>query len=238
MKISYIITTYNRLETLIYHLYSIRLQDYACDKLEVIVCDDGSNDGTIDFCTKSKLVDIYCNTNSYNKATPAKARNMGIDLATGDLLIFADDDCLPHHSLIDNYSYTKKGTCSVGYRSSLKSVLAVRSGQESEHIKKEGGRPVQYFDRWVNNNFIWHHFASGSFAIWCKDIAEVRFDEEFEGYGYEDRHFAWLLNKKGITFDYVFSAMIYHCKHAKKNRMEEREEEKERNKQLFLKKTK
>ena len=236
MKISYIILTHNRLETLIYHLQSIRMQDYLCEHLEVIVADDGSIDGTQKYCESSKFVDIYVNTGNTDKATPAQARNMGIAKATGDLLIFADDDCLPHPLLITEYQKTQRGVCAVGYRSSIKDRLAFQLSMFSPYKDIEAGRPQEYYKRAMQNAFIWHHFSSGSFAIYRNDLKDVRFDDDFEGYGYEDRHFAFLLKQKGIRFEFLFTAIIYHDHAAKQQDPEQKEKGRLKNKELMLKK--
>jgi len=236
MKISYIILTNNRLDTLIYHLQSIRMQDYLCDKLEVIVADDGSTDGTEKYCIESKFVDKLINTENINKATPAKARNLGIKMATGDLLVFADDDCLPHPLLLQEYQKTKRGICSVGYRSSLKDRLAFHPTLFNPQCHLEAGRPQEYYKRAINNAFIWHHFSSGSFAIWKDDLKDVRFDEEFEGYGYEDRYFAKQLADQGIKFDFLYTAIIYHTRHAKQQDPKIKNEGMIKNKELLMKK--
>jgi glycosyltransferase involved in cell wall biosynthesis len=236
MKISYIILTHNRLETLIYHVKSIRLQDYLCDKLEVIVADDGSTDGTREYCEKSKFVDIYVNTGNEEKATPARARNIGMEKATGDLLVFADDDCLPHPLILQEYQKTKQGICSVGYRSSLKDRLGFHPVLFNPQCHLEAGRPQEYYKRAVNNAFIWHHFSSGSFAIRKEDLKGVKFDEEFEGYGYEDRYFAKQLADQGIKFEFLYTAIIYHDHSASQQDPEKKEKERIKNKEMFLKK--
>jgi glycosyltransferase involved in cell wall biosynthesis len=236
MKISYIILTHNRIDTLIYHLQSIRLQDYLCDKLEVIVADDGSNDGTKEYCEKSKFVDIYVNTENTKSATPARARNLGIEKASGDLLIFADDDCLPHPLLLFEYQKTKQGFCSVGYRSSSKDRLGFQLALFNPAKDIEAGRPQEYYKRLISQAFIWHHFSSGSFAIYKNDLNGVRFDEEFEGYGYEDRYFAYQLKDVGVRFDFLYTAIIYHTKHANQQDPAEKEKNRQKNRELLLKK--
>ena len=239
MKISYIILTYNRWDTLMYHIRSIKLQDYLCEKLEIIVADDGSIDwNTDELCMRNGVLVKYINTESYSKATPAKARNMGIAAATGDLLIFADDDCLPHPMLLKEYQKTKKGTCAVGYRSILKDRLAINIDNFIPERDLEGGRPQLYWQRAKDNGFIWHHFASGSFAIWRDDLGDTRFDEDFEGYGMEDRHFAWLLDKKGIKFEYMPTAIIYHDNGAGNRPREQKDKELEINKKMYYEKIK
>ena len=234
MKISYIITTFNRAETLEKHLKLIH--DQNCEDLEIIVADDGSGDSTKIMCerfVKNGFISKYVNTQSFNQATPSKARNMGIEMATGDLLIFADDDCMPHRKLIDQYKKTKAGYCAVGYRSSLPESLQKDVENFDPEKDLEIGRPQLYWQRVKNNSFIWHHFSSGSFAIWRKDLGEVRFDEDFVGYGLEDRHFAWLLDKAGVKFEFLYTAIIYHDHKVPNRPRSQKDEELQINKKMF-----
>jgi GT2 family glycosyltransferase len=239
MKISYIILTCNRWDTLMYHIRSIRLQDYLCNDLEIIVADDGSIDwNTDELCWRNGTIVKYVNTESYNKSTPAKARNMGINVATGDLLIFADDDCLPHPLLLQEYQKLERGKCGVGYRSSLKDRLAIDLSRFDYLKDIEAGNPTAYFQRQQNGVFGYIHFASGSFAIWREDLGDVRFDEEFEGYGYEDRHFAFLLHQKGITFEFMPKAIIYHDNRAGNRLREQKDSERLINREIYDRKIK
>jgi predicted 3-demethylubiquinone-9 3-methyltransferase (glyoxalase superfamily) len=67
-------------------------------------------------------------------------------------------------------------------------------------------------------------------------LGAVRFDEEFVGYGLEDRHFAWLLDKVGISFEFLYTAIIYHD-HAAPNRpRSQKDEELQINKKMFYEK--
>lgn len=65
---------------------------------EIIIVDDGSNDGTIDRLQKYKdRVEIF----KQNHAGPVKARNLGIRHARGEYIVsFDHDDILLPHSLI------------------------------------------------------------------------------------------------------------------------------------------
>jgi glycosyltransferase involved in cell wall biosynthesis len=233
MKISYIITTFNRYDTLIKHLKSPLFKLYPLELLEIIVADDGTHYTEEQMATIQELTDKFASTGNFDKATPSQARNLGIKAATGDLLIFADDDCLPHPQLIEEYKKTKKGYCSVGYRSSLPESLQKDVKNFDPEKDLEEGRPKLYWERVKNNNFIWHHFSSGSFALWREDLGAVRFDEDFVGYGLEDRHFGWLLAGEGIKFEFLYTAIIYHD-HAAPNRpRSQKDEELQINKKMF-----
>ena len=89
-KISVIIPVYNAEKTLGRCIDSVLQQDYK--NLQVILIDDGSTDGSSDLCdlyaSKDKRVEVVHQKNG----GVCKARNAGLDLATGDCITFLDND--------------------------------------------------------------------------------------------------------------------------------------------------
>lgn len=60
---------------------------------QVIVVDDGSNDGTADLLASREASVLHCRLET--SRGPAAARNRGLALATTDVVAFTDDDCQP-----------------------------------------------------------------------------------------------------------------------------------------------
>ena len=91
--VSVIIPTFNRKEWLAKVLESVCLNDWPAK--EIIICDDGSSDGTDIFVKKFReAVGIpikYLNTGTPDEYNLGLARNLGIIRATGNILIFLDD---------------------------------------------------------------------------------------------------------------------------------------------------
>ena len=85
--VSVIIPTYNRKELLQKAVDSVLAQNYPC--FELIVVDDGSEDGTAELFENSDSAVIYIKQE--NKG-PAAARNRGIETAQHDLIAFLDSD--------------------------------------------------------------------------------------------------------------------------------------------------
>jgi GT2 family glycosyltransferase len=90
VNFSIVIPTYNRRELLKGCLTSCLAQEYQ--PLEIIVIDDASPDDTVamvqlDF-PQVRLLRLLQNSG------PARARNRGIAAASGDIIVFTDDDCL------------------------------------------------------------------------------------------------------------------------------------------------
>lgn len=101
MQLSIILPTYNRLARLQRVLSGLERQTYPLAEAEVIVISDGSSDGTNEWLAAAgphtclRLVPIL----QANQGVAA-ARNAGLARATGDLVLFIDDDVVPAPQLI------------------------------------------------------------------------------------------------------------------------------------------
>lgn len=87
--VSVVIPTYNRRDTLQQCLASVTHQTYS--NYEVIVVDDGSTDST-DEMIRWRFPDVRYIRQRTNHG-PAAARNLGIEVARGEIVAFTDDDC-------------------------------------------------------------------------------------------------------------------------------------------------
>lgn len=101
-KISVIIPAYNIKELLPRCVESVALSDYPKDLLEIIIVDDGSNDGTAEVA--DELAKRYENVFALHKENggSSSARNLGISRATGEYLGFVDSD-----DYIDSRMYSR-----------------------------------------------------------------------------------------------------------------------------------
>ena len=88
--VSVIIPTYNRKNDLINAIESVIKQDYPI--LEIIICDDFSNDGTSDLIKSLNYDNIIYLESNYNSGRPAIPRNLGLNIAQGDWVAFLDSD--------------------------------------------------------------------------------------------------------------------------------------------------
>lgn len=88
--ISLIIPCYNAEQTLRKCLYSVIRQSY--NNLEVILIDDGSTDGSAKIYEEFRLKDKRIKILKQDNAGVAKARNNGVEAATGEYICFVDSD--------------------------------------------------------------------------------------------------------------------------------------------------
>ena len=89
MKVSVIIPTYNRSQYLAQAIDTVLEQTFS--DIELIVVDDGSTDDT------KRVIDSYSGRIIYHyipNSGPAVARNVGMELATGDYIAYLDSDDL------------------------------------------------------------------------------------------------------------------------------------------------
>ena len=90
MKISIIVPIYNSEKYIKRCIESIINQTFT--ELEIILIDDGSNDKSGEICDKYKELDDRIIVKHIQNSGVSTARNIGIDLATGDYITFIDSD--------------------------------------------------------------------------------------------------------------------------------------------------
>lgn len=107
IKISVIIPVYNSRLYIEKCINSILLQDFT--DFEIIIVDDGSNDGSSEICDslskKDKRIKVYHKKNG----GICEARNYGLKYAKGEYIAFSDhDDLVRQGFLSSNYNLAKK----------------------------------------------------------------------------------------------------------------------------------
>jgi glycosyltransferase involved in cell wall biosynthesis len=100
--LSVVIPTFNRTESLIGCLGRLAAQSYPRSRIEVVVVDDGSTDGTQDavvrFAAESGLP-VSCLRQAHSG--PAAARNAGARNTRGEILAFTEDDVEPDRQWLE-----------------------------------------------------------------------------------------------------------------------------------------
>lgn len=97
-KVSVIVPVYNSIDCLERCVRSLCAQTYA--RLEIILVDDGSTDGTDRLCEKLAAEDVRILVRHKKNGGASSARNVGLSMASGDYVGFVDSD-----DYIDSYVY-------------------------------------------------------------------------------------------------------------------------------------
>lgn len=105
--VSVVIPTYNRAEQLRRVLGALGEQTYPLGRLEVVVVSDGSTD-TTDLVLQEDTPFHLVSASQPNQG-PAVARNLGIRLASGSLVLFVDDDVVATPRLVEEHVASHAG---------------------------------------------------------------------------------------------------------------------------------
>ena len=98
-KVSVIIPVYNREQYIEECIDSLQKQTYQ--DLEILLIDDGSTDSTVEICTKLANNDPRIVLLKGEHGGVSKARNKGLDAATGKYVFFLDSDDVIHPMLLE-----------------------------------------------------------------------------------------------------------------------------------------
>ena len=105
-KISVIIPIYNAEKTLDRCLDSVVKQTYK--NLEIILLNDGSKDESANICNKWKSADERIIVVNKNNSGSADTRNKGLDLSTGEYILFIDSDDFVDHTICEKLLHALK----------------------------------------------------------------------------------------------------------------------------------
>ena len=148
-KISIIIAVYNAEKYIEKCLNSIKEQTNS--NYEIIIVDDGSKDNSLNICEKFKgeNKNIIINIISQENKGPSKARNKGIEKATGDYITFVDADDYLEENILKNL--VNNSEPNVMIRSNYK----VFKNNKIINNKKESGKISvnEFICRVLNNSF-------------------------------------------------------------------------------------
>jgi glycosyltransferase involved in cell wall biosynthesis len=100
-KVSVIVPVLNGESVIEHCLNQLLHQKYPAEKLEIIVVDNGSTDKTVPIIESMGLKSFYA-----ARKGPAAARNEGMKIASGEIVVFVDADCLAAPDLIIRHVLT------------------------------------------------------------------------------------------------------------------------------------
>jgi len=112
-QITIVVPTYNGSNIIDRCIGSLRSLDYPNERLEVIIVDDGSTDSTPAILERYDMTVIRHETNK----GASVARNTGIKYATGDIILFVDQDVMvPQNLLNEMVKHYHGNVGGVGFR--------------------------------------------------------------------------------------------------------------------------
>lgn len=202
---SVVIPTYDRKPILEKCLRAMEHQQYdpaLIRDYEIVVVDDGSTDGTVAWLQQHRAEFPHVRLLQQDHQGPAMARNLGVEKAIGDTIIFIDSDLVVTPIFLQSHA------------------AALQQGQ-----KTLGSDRLFTYGRVINTcnfdnptaepykitDFSAAYFATGNVAIarhWLEEAG--LFDTRFQLYGWEDLELGVRLKQLGLTLIKCPEAVGYH----------------------------
>lgn len=233
MKVSLIISTYNRPDALRLCLLSAFAQSRVPD--EIIVGDDGSRDDTrklIEEMRKdcpTKLIHVWQEDNGFRLAM---MRNKSVAASTGEYIIEVDGDVILHCDYVkDHLHFAERGYYLKGGRTNLGKRLTEKLCEKGELV------PIHWWTRGIESKpensihlpgvaeyLALRYRRKREGALGCNmsffrdDYMKLNgYDEFYEGWGGEDGDFGRRLQMSGLTKKHLkFAGIVYHLWHEDK----------------------
>jgi glycosyltransferase involved in cell wall biosynthesis len=206
-KASIIIPTFNRLARLMSVIAALEKQTVLLDDFEVVVISDGSSDGTEAYLrgyTHPLDLKAYFQRNQ----GPAAARNLGIKQASGDIIIFLDDDVVPEPDLVHEHIQAQAsadGLVIIGPMLTPSDARLSPWTQWEQDMLMKQYRAMEAGD-WLPTA---RQFYTGNSSIARHHlIANGGFDTSFRRA--EDVELAYRLEQAGLRFEFQPQAAGYH----------------------------
>ncbi|MET0153840.1 MAG: glycosyltransferase [Candidatus Binatia bacterium] len=196
-KVSVVICSYNAESTMEACLQSLLQLRYA--NFEVIVVDDGSTDTTLEIARRFPFAVIH----EENKGL-SMARNVGIEAATGEYVVFTDSDCVVDPDWLTYLigAMVRHGWVAAGgpnlpppEDSRVPSCVAVAPGGPT-HV--------------LVNDDVAEHIPGCNMAFRRSTLHQVSlFDPVFTSAG-DDVDVCWRLQNRGMQIGFSPAAMVWH----------------------------
>lgn len=208
-KVSIVFPNFNGKKDFQILLSSLKKIDYPQNKIEVIMVDNASTDGSIGLVKKKfplvKIIQLEKNIG------PGAARNKGINQASGEYILSTDNDVKfdksslkplvkflqsdPKIGVVGGKILEKRTSNLVSCGYSFNRWLAIETGNKNCNQKRESD--------WV----------AAAFMLFKKDLIKKvgLFDPKFFFYA-EEADYCFRVKKKGLKVFYTPKAIIYHGK--------------------------
>lgn len=235
IETSVIILHYNKNYELKLVLEAFANQSENLDTFELIVIDDGSEISVQDDVKEYQDKGLNINFQNYtHTGNRAYNRNLAVNLAKGEILIFFDADLIPCRTFITNHKKNvlkSEKIVSLGYRNlmyyvnpNLLTIDTVKNSFETIEsipcfLDERVSMIHMHEKKQLNLSKAWYLVYSHNIALRKNLYKSVQgFDEGFRfGWGAEDVEFGFQLFKAGASFVLDENIICYHMCHFEAN---------------------
>lgn len=243
MKVTVIITTYNRPDALSATLEAFRVQTDL--DFEMIVADDGSTAETADLVNTCRMRLPFRLSHVWQEDRGFRAggiRNRALAATTADYIIFSDGDCIPMPDFVEQHRrLAEPGWFVAGSRILLSRDLTERV--LTQGVTLQGWSARQWFQAFlkkdVNRLFPvlslplpgvlrkcakddWQGVMTCNLSCRREDLIRINgFDETYHGWGLEDSDLVVRLLRSGVRRKSArFASTVLHLWHKEYDRLQ------------------
>lgn len=216
MQISVIIPTYNRRQALELVLRAYEAQEPRDLSFEVVVVDDGSTDGTLEWLTSWRPLRYSLRLATQPNSGPSEARNRALTFCRGELVLFIGDDIEPIPRFLAEHwqghlELADPGAAVLGLTLWAPSIALTAT---MRHIVGPGGQQFSYGHFKDGSEYDFRHLYTSNISLrrTLLDRAPEYFSSSLSGriYAYEDTELAYRLVDYGLRIVYREAALSYH----------------------------
>jgi glycosyltransferase involved in cell wall biosynthesis len=211
LELSVVIPTFNRLPILRETVRRIVRHTFPREKLELIIIDDCSSDGTAEFLAGLTLpISFRYSVNKENLGR-ATSRNFGIKQARGEYVLMIDDDIWASPSLMEEHlKQHRRNNEAVAVVGAIVVAAGIPNTAVNERLS---AHHLWCYEEMIKHtqNLPYHFCKTANLSI-SKALAEKvgLFNELFSSYGGEDTEFGYRLFTKNINLIFAREAVGYH----------------------------
>lgn len=215
--ISVVAPTHRRPDLLGRLLDSLSKQTLGADRYEIVVIDDASKDATPDVldAAASRMSNLRWASQEAGRG-PAAARNRGVDLATGRIVLFLDDDveAIPELLAIHLDLHRRAADTSLGVLGRVDWAADLDITPFMRWLDRSG---LQFaYDTWLRPGPVdpaYGAFYTANLSVHRQLLLDAGgFDERFPYPAYEDMELAWRLSQLGFRMEYRPEARVFHTR--------------------------
>jgi len=216
LRVSVVVPTHNRKQKLLSCLEALAGQSILPQEFEVIVVDDGSTDGTGE-AVAALGAPFALSYHRQEGAGPGAARNLGIEKAAGELILFIGDDVLCDERLLEEHLLAHAGSPEPGVAilGHIDWPEAMPRNAVMEYVC--GDAALQFAYGLIPTLPVLDHrfFYTSNISLkrrFLVDAAEagIRFDPDFRHAAFEDSELAFRLIPRGLDIRYAKGARALH----------------------------
>lgn len=179
---------------------------------EVIVINDGSTDDTPRVLQEWQEKGVL-NLRVFHQENrgAGSARNQGIRVASGELLVFLGDDMLPTPGCLEAHFrfhiHNPELTCVALGRVEWSPTIPVTPFM---HWLTQSGVQFKFHDLKKGQTTDFRRFYTANISLKRTFLGADLFDERFHGWGFEDTELGYRLQERGMKLVYAPDILVHH----------------------------